>query len=277
MTAPLRTSRRRLTTAVATAALVAVVGAPAVASAADGDDVQLAGHVGGEVCDDVLVRFTPGSTTGDERAAAIVAQALDTDRPGWEFVEWRADPATTVSAVVIERGPHAIWMEKRPGATGGFEEAVQALTICGSVDHDARDAAAENGEASTASIDIEAEGEMVVTDTPDQDNVTTDDEVVTVERPADTSTPVVEDDAAPSDDAAEAQEDEVAEEVVTEVLGVTLEQPAVTAATGGATAAATLPRTGSSDPGTLALTGGLALLAGLGVLVATRRRPAEAR
>jgi hypothetical protein len=218
--------------------------------------------VGGDFCEQPLVVFTLDGQEGHPRAVRIVAQAIESGSSGWEFIEWRASRSTRISAVQVTRG-EVVTVQTGDDLRGGFEQDVDRIAFCGETsdrdrddeDRDRRDRRdRDRGDANTGAPELTPPSTPPATPSPET-------------QPGSGDAPAEAPQAAPE----------------AEVRGVVLWQPApaadTSASTGTNVAAAsdtevlgvTLARTGL-DLGGLAAAGTLGLLAGGGVLAATRRR-----
>ena len=124
---------RRWALLVAVAMAGSLLGLPAAVAepADDADDAQPADddEADGDICDDVLVTFSPEATDGDDTAVSITSQVLNAGLPGWERVTWKAQDGTTLTAVTV-RTDAGITTLTDDLATGTVEDALE-LTFCG--------------------------------------------------------------------------------------------------------------------------------------------------
>jgi ABC-type glycerol-3-phosphate transport system substrate-binding protein len=81
--------------------------------------VPAAAHAAAGSCDDLLVTITPTGSSGDVYAAAVTAQVLEADAPGWASVTWDVPPSTALREVLegllpkVASGQRAAWLRER--------------------------------------------------------------------------------------------------------------------------------------------------------------------
>lgn len=88
----------------------------------------------GDSCTPVLVTHSPQGSTGEERAVAITAQAIDLEEgTGWVNVAWEAAAGVDLTAVSIFGTDGDVRTLTEPGPSGSAVD-VDTLVFCGTVD-----------------------------------------------------------------------------------------------------------------------------------------------
>jgi hypothetical protein len=96
-----------------------------------------------------LVSFTVEGTTGDARAVALTAQALERGVEGWAMVAWEAAEGVEISSLTIVATDGGV-ETRTEGVERGSAENVRELRFCGAGSPPAEHQAPDDGEAPPA-------------------------------------------------------------------------------------------------------------------------------
>jgi hypothetical protein len=150
------TPRPAVAAAAAVMALTGLLLLPAAGLALEADDAARASQATPDC--EPLVTFTTAGTSGDARAVAITAQALERGVEGWSMVAWEVAEGTGVSSLTIVTTDGRS-ETRTEGIERGSADDVRELRFCGPAGSSGSDEAPATADGDAAGTGDEGSGD----------------------------------------------------------------------------------------------------------------------